>query len=274
LNAAKKKSGLSWEKIYRYCDSDGNGILDMDELRYAVRSPNVLRVSEHTVNDHELCIFFDELDSDKSGGVALAEVLEYLQRGPRKPEEEEARRATKVARVKKNITSALTKLGSEADIRQKFAEADADGEGKFSAYEFEKFVRETLNLGQWDVKGPDLESFYKQLDTDGDGLEVDELLHYIHNEPLKHEREVRYVIKRPKVPTYHERLLKNCAIMTSDMRPMEMRPSTSFSNLGRIRGARYRLSVSSTPGLLQPGELYRRPNTTHGNMNRAASGPL
>ena len=29
-----------------------------------------------------------------------------------------------------------------------------------------------LAFPRWDVKGPDLENFYTQLDSDGDGLEV------------------------------------------------------------------------------------------------------
>jgi hypothetical protein len=135
-------------------------------------------------------------------------------------------------------------------------------------------VRKTLKLSQWDIKGPDLDSFYQQLDTDGDGLEVDELLNYITNRPLKGDREVKFVIKRPKVDTYHEKLLKDCSIMTSDTKPLRMRPTTSFSNLGRSRQGVYRLPVAVTTGLLQPGNIYSRPHTTHGNMSRAASGPL
>jgi Ca2+-binding EF-hand superfamily protein len=278
LNAAKQKSGLSWERIYKYCDSDGNGILDIDELRYAVRSANILRVSEHTVNEHELLTFFNELDADNSGGVALAEVLEYLQRGPRNPEEELARKETKVARVKKTLSTSFLKLGSESTIRQAFADADRDSEGKLSYYEFETFVRQRLKLTQWDVKGPDLENFYTQLDSDGDGLEVDELLNYIRDRPLKDDLKTKYAIKKPRLLSHREKLLREAAVMndpTPVERTMQLRPSSSFSNLGRSKMALTRLPVSLTTGLLQVDPGYARPHTTGAKgLHKAASGPL
>ena len=41
LRAAKGRSGLSWQQIYVMCDEDGNGVLDFNELKNAVRSPEV-----------------------------------------------------------------------------------------------------------------------------------------------------------------------------------------------------------------------------------------
>ena len=47
-----------------------------------------------------------------------------------------------------------------------------------SPYEFNTFVRTKLQLNTWAVRNKDLDEFYAELDTDGDGLEVEELIAY------------------------------------------------------------------------------------------------
>ena len=39
------RSGLTWETIYQMCDEDGNGLLDYEELKTAVR-PREMGVSK------------------------------------------------------------------------------------------------------------------------------------------------------------------------------------------------------------------------------------
>merc|ERR1719409_1037387 len=87
------------------CDKDQSGYLYLRELTTAVRT--ILNVPEYGICDYELRTLFSEMDADRSGGVNIEELLNYLQQGFRTPEEIAARAQVRIQRVRKNLKTAF-----------------------------------------------------------------------------------------------------------------------------------------------------------------------
>lgn len=265
LNAAKARSKLTLEQFFDACDKNKSGSLDYGELQKAVRS--TLNVPAHCVCDYELKLLFQRIDADGRGGIDLAELIEYLAHGIKRPEDEAKRYALRMQRVRKNLQMGFQKLSAkergEMAIRKLFNKIDMDGEGKLSLFEFNFFVRNTLKLSRWDVMNEDLEQFYKFMDKNNDGVDVMELLTFIRNNDKDRMHdfsfyEDRKTVKAEKKLTYRQQLLElRPSSSPSSIRPSDpageplavLRPSSSFMNLGRSREPACR---PVTPSLCSP----------------------
>jgi Ca2+-binding EF-hand superfamily protein len=180
VNAAQRRSGLSWEKVFAEADADGSGTLTQAELKQVIREKLGLR---STINDHDVKALFEHVDCDCSGSIELEELLDYMRTGSVQDDSDEAnlvKNAKRVERVQQAISLAFSKISSnEADIRKLFHDIDPDGDGTLSEFEFMGFVRDDLKLSIWNCKKKDLMAFYHYLDKDGDGLDVDDLVDYV-----------------------------------------------------------------------------------------------
>merc|ERR1719235_1883405 len=247
---------------------------------------SILKVSSTSVNDRELKILFRMLDNDGSGDIELAELLNYLQRGKRTPEEEAARRDRYVQRVRKALNLAFGRLSTnEHDVKALFKKIDADGGGTLSFFEFETFVRFDLKVSTFSVKTSDLKSFYAYLDADHNGLEVEELLSFLKEA----KKRTRVFDKRPKSapgvfarsrPTYGQTLQDRAFQMTIDPALANTKGgnlpfSASFTNLGRTRPGVTRLAAATAASMpaLRYDERARPQSAPAGGMRRKQSAP-
>jgi len=254
IRAAKARRGKTWEQLFQECDRDHSGTLDWSELNGKVRS--VLGIPTQTVCDYELRILFNEIDKDRSSSISIAELLEYVDRGPKRPEDEALKFNQRMQRTRKNLQMAAMKLSTiDADIRKLFKKLDMDGSNKLSFFEFEYFVRKDLKLTNWDVKGADIEHFYDFLDRDNDGIEVEELMGYIQRKDREQDRsqlgaQAFYV--KPAAPqisrkrrTYRQEILETSQrhMSRSASAPSgRLSSSYGFSCLGREHRSTSRMS--------------------------------
>lgn len=65
-----------WEALFRSYDSDGNGELDEEELRRAVRRD--LQIPEHELSDGDLRRLFVKIDADNSGAISADELRDFM----------------------------------------------------------------------------------------------------------------------------------------------------------------------------------------------------
>merc|ERR1719281_1111199 len=178
LNAAKSRRGLTWAQLFERCDDDGSGTLDFSELVIAVRK--VLGVLEQTVNIHELKVLFKTLDTDGGGDIALSEFVGFLQHGPVDDKTAAYHKETKIRKVRKRLQDVFKRrAGNEYQIRLLFKKVDEDGEGTLDLSEFTYFIRVELKQTEADISTSDLKAFYKFLDEDGSGLEVEEVIQFV-----------------------------------------------------------------------------------------------
>jgi len=254
LVAARVQSNMCWEELFRACDRNKSGSLDWKEFKGMVR--DTLRVPPQSVCDHELKVLFTDRDKDGNAALEVAEFLEYLQRGARRPEEEETRLNQRLERVRRNVQMAFSQLSqSEADVRSLFQRLDKDNSGGLSPYEFSLFIRQDLKLSCWHVQNADLESFYKHLDQTGDGIDVEEFLAYIRQCGKAQQRngpESFYVAPanagrfsgtRRRRKTYKEQLEDGLA--RSESCPVARISHSSFASTGRDRRPASRVAASA-----------------------------
>jgi Ca2+-binding EF-hand superfamily protein len=76
---AQRVADLGWKRLFESVDTDGNGELDVDEFRAALRTHGL---SEQEVSDTELAEVFNLIDSDGGGSLSSSEFVAAL----RKPE--------------------------------------------------------------------------------------------------------------------------------------------------------------------------------------------
>merc|ERR1719281_2277777 len=203
LNAGKARKGLSWAQLFKLCDADGSGTLDFAELIVAVR--NVLGVLEQTVCIYDLKVLFGTLDMDGGDDIALSEFVGFLQHGPVDERTEAYHKETKIRKVRKRLQEVFRRrAGNEYQIRLLFKRVDADGEGSLDMDEFTFFIRKELKQTEADISSSDLKAFYKFLDEDGSGLEVEEVIQFVCGTGEK-PRDVSAVQLRP---TFREQLLR------------------------------------------------------------------
>lgn len=290
LNAAKVQSKMSLEQLFNACDHNKSGSLDIKELEHAVRC--VLKVPDTTVCHYELKLLYHTMDTDKKGGltesgarekggVDIAELFAYLAQGSRRPEDEEARKSQRLQRVRKNLQMGFQKLSAkergEMAIRKLFNRIDLDGEGKLSPFEFNYFVRNGLKLSRWDVMNEDLVNFYKVLDVDGDGLEVEELIDFIKGNNRKVKEGGDFSMYEGRSAPKAERKKTHKQVLE------EMRPSSSVGSLIRPLSPRELVERRCvTPGSQSPGpgvaaydlrEYFAlRPSSSFVNLGRTRPG--
>jgi len=276
INAAKVRTKQTSEKLFHECDKDGSGTLCLNELKATIRT--TLKMPPNAVNDHEIGLLFAALDGDGSGDVELQELLEYLQKGKRSEEEEEAHKALQIKRTKKAVQMAFAKINcNEAAVRQLFAKIDADGGGKLSMCEFTTFVRQDLKLSQWDCKNRDLAALFENMDENGDGIDVDEFFAYLKDvkstktagpsnlAPASTTQYGGRGLRRRQ--TYRQLLQSDCTasyrLSKSESQP-QMPQLSSFVNLGRSAPSCSRLHMSSATDFVRMSS-----NPRHGSRDGA-----
>lgn len=260
INKAKIRIGLSWEQIFLACDEDASGLIDFKEFLKTVRT--VLGLGERTICKYDLRLLFDAVDVDKSGDLDLEELYAFLSKGRPTQAELVARGKQRFARAWKALSEALGRMKmTEADIRFLFRKIDLDDSGVISEDEFFRFVRYDLQLSPWLCKETDLGLFYRTLDTDGDGLEVEELIRYLKQEKratLSNGRSTGGSLSRLQtLPTYRQVLLKDCLgshrLSVSESAP-KIPSGASFLNLGRSRAPTSRSGSCSLQALAERAE--------------------
>jgi len=264
--AAKSRKGMSWQDIFSKCDKDGSGYLELSELHMAIRES--LNVPENAICTYELNTLFKEMDADRSGGVNIEELLNYLTQGHRTQEEVEARAQVRIMRVRKNLKMAFQSLGkNEMSIRKLFNKLDMDSDRTLSLYEFRTFVRMELKLSFWDVCNTDLDDFFKFIDKDGRGITAEELWGFVKSshqdkpgnfsvyQPAD-KSENSEARRRIKNKTHKQKLLEDSFRSTSLPNLSRMPFSPSVVSLGRSRGPTSRNSLDlSSMRFFQPEKL-------------------
>jgi len=258
INAAKARQGKTWQDVFGKCDKDQSGYLDLRELTTAVRT--ILNVPEYGICDYELRTQFSEMDQDRSGGVNIEELLNYLQQGFRTQEEIAARAQVRIQRVRKNLKTAFQQVHSnESSLRKLFSKLDMDSDCTLSLYEFRTFVRMNLKLSFWDLNNTDIDDFFQYLDKDGQGISVDELIAFVRSNNAPDQRAQQYSFiewvpkgqqsagpkKRLKTKkTYKQTLLEDSFRSTSMPNLSRLPYTSSVVSLGRSYAPTSRSSLS------------------------------
>lgn len=145
INAAKSRLQKSWEDVFGSCDKDKSGSLDYREFEEGVRT--ILNLPANAVCHNDLLTIFNEIDVDGSGGVNIEELLGYLTKGYRTPEEIASRAQVRIQRVRRALKMAFQNLATnDAALKKLFYKVDMDGDSSLSLYEFKTFVRMELKL--------------------------------------------------------------------------------------------------------------------------------
>merc|ERR1740121_610237 len=251
ITAAGIREGKNWEELFIRCDKNVDGLLDWRELKTMVRE--TLKIPSTAVCDNELHMLCQEIDKDGNSTIDLTELLGYLQHGPVRPQDQEAKLEQRMRRVQRNIRLAFADISAnEGDLRKLFTALDRDGSQTLSLYEFHSFVRDELGISRWDVGINDLNEFYRVLDPNCDGIDINEL--------LTHVRKVGKTTassdwlsgsaarQRHRKFKTHKQALADAGPKRSASLPNvgPRTPTHSFSSQGRDRVARNRLATSLT----------------------------
>lgn len=259
INKAKSRLGLTWEEIFKSCDEDNSGLVSFKEFLKTVRT--VLSLSERTVCVYDLRLLFDAVDTDKSGDLDLEELYSFLSKGRPTQAELVARGKKRFEKSWKALSEAFGRTSDNPgkNIRFLFKKIDEDNSGTITEEEFLRFVRLDLEIAPWACKETDLGLFYRALDTDGDGLKVEELMRHLAGS--KGRSSTRSGPKPPALlqttPTYRQVLLKDClgSYRLSKNESAPVIPSgSSFLNLGRSRAPTSRYGSTSQQALAERAE--------------------
>jgi len=175
-----RKSKESWDELFLSADKDRSKSLDAKELTEVVREK--LHIPESSLPDHELQVVFAEIDMDKTGNISGPEFSRFVSRGPRNPEEEAKLFAIRVQRVHRNLRLGMRNYKTDdAAVRKLFDRIDRGCDGRISMHELMNFVRDDLKLTKWDVFESEMKAFYKSMDCNNDGLDVNELVQLIRH---------------------------------------------------------------------------------------------
>ncbi|CAK8986764.1 unnamed protein product [Durusdinium trenchii] len=179
LVGAKSRQKESWDELFQAADKDRSRMLDLKELKIVIREK--LHIPESALTDFEIQSIHGEIDLDQSGVIDWSEFLTFVARGPKRPEDEAKLFALRTKRVHRNLRMAFNKFQTDqAAVQKLFEKIDRGSDGKISIHELLSFVRSDLKLSKWDVFESEMKSFYRTMDTDGDGVVVEELLQFIH----------------------------------------------------------------------------------------------
>lgn len=247
----KNRRGKSWQEVFAKCDKDQSGLLNYAELSNAVRDS--LNIPECVIYNYELKILFEEIDADGSGEVSIEELLQYLTQGHKTPEQVAAKAQVRLQRVRKSLKTALQAVASnEMAMRKMFANLDKDGDSTISQNEFISFVRKKLALTSWDVSDTDIKDFFKHLDRDGGGVQVDEFIAFVRSNQLDRPNDATALPPTPhrhqmrggvKMKTYKQRLLEDNLRSVSLPDLSRLPYTSSVVGLGRTCGPRGRNSL-------------------------------
>jgi len=197
-----------------------------------------LRIPPQTICENDLKLLFHEMDKNNNESVDAAELIEYIQHGPRRQQDDAAMLNVRIHRVKRNMRLAFQSIGgSDMDAYKIFAHMDLDSSTRLSQYEFNSFVRNDLGLTRWDVQNSSLDDFFTHLDRNGDGLDVNELIGFLkqqHRDRTSIGPQSLYVppktLKVDRKRKTHKQQLQD-TMQKSTSLPILHTPS--FTNLGR-----------------------------------------
>jgi len=254
LIGAKSRQKASWQELFAAGDKDRNKSLDVKEVKHVIREK--LHIPETSMADYEIHAIFDGVDLDGSGAIDLDEFLKYVSRGPIRPEDEEKLFAKRTQRVHRNLRMGFSRFRSnELAVSKLFEHIDLEGDGRISLHELNLFMRRDLKLSQWDVFDSDLKVFYKSLDENGDGVDVNELLQFIQKTKKSNSAvgngkfsfvEDRCSKVARKKPTYKSQLLSQMQ-KSQSAGNLQSRDSTQLSK------SRSASSLVSTPSFVNLG---------------------
>lgn len=241
LTAAGMRYGKSWEDVFDVSDKNRDGQLTHQEFLALVRV--TLRVLPTTICDHDLKVLFQEIDKNGSGTVDVAELIEYVQHGPRRPQDTVAKLKHRMERVRRNLRLAFQSIGgNEMDVRKIFSYVDLDGSTRLSLYEFNVFVRRELGLTRWDIQNTALTEFFSFMDVNGNGtIELVELVEYARMQSKDcRQLGAQNLYSPPETPTrdrkrksHRQKLADELVLKKSTSLPALC--TSPFTNLGRER---------------------------------------
>lgn len=271
INAAKSRLQKSWEDVFGSCDKDKSGSLDYREFEEGVRT--ILNLPANAVCHNDLRTIFNEIDVDGSGGVNIEELLGYLTKGYRTPEEIASRAQVRIQRVRRALKMAFQNLATnDAALKKLFYKVDMDGDSSLSLYEFKTFVRMDLKLSFWDVNNSDAEEFYRHLDANNaNGVTVEELIAAVRTNSTSRTKHFSFTAEpltptnsRPssrqsKRKTFKQTLLEESFRSASMPDLSKMRYTASVVSRGRERMPATRSSLSKDSQMFfDPGGPERR----------------
>lgn len=151
-------------QLFRYCDKDGSGSIDKDELG------SVMHELGRDLDDDELTALMNQLDRDGNGDVDFDEFLEGMGKwflsssgpGDSKPEEE-------------------AMFGLEADeiaeARKIFDAVDKDGSGKIDTSE----LKEAMQASGREATDEDVKALMRRLNVVGDEIDFETFCRGFHS---------------------------------------------------------------------------------------------
>lgn len=249
ITAAAIREGKSWEALFVKCDKNVDGILDWRELKAMVRE--TLKIPSMAVCENELHMLRQEIDKDDNNTIDLTELLGYLQHGPVRPQDQQAKMEQRMKRVQRNLRLAFADVSSnEGDLRKLFISLDRDGSNTLSLAEFHSFVRDELGISRWDVGINELNEFFRLLDPNGDGIDINELMTHVRkngkavtSSDWLSSSATRQ--RHQKLKTYKQALADARPRRSSSLPNVGLgTPTHSFSSQGRERMARNRLAAT------------------------------
>mmetsp|Transcript_106864 Transcript_106864/g.189916 ORF Transcript_106864/g.189916 Transcript_106864/m.189916 type:complete len:280 (+) Transcript_106864:96-935(+) len=257
LVGAKRLQKQSWEELFSAFDKDRSHALDLKELKTVVREG--LLIPQHSLCDHDLAVLFAEIDGNGGGSIDLTEFLTFVARGPKPENHDEMMFAKRTGRVQRNLRVGFQKYSSNDNaIAQLFDHMDKEDDGKISLHELTSFIRKDLKLSQWDIFNSDLKTFYKSLDEDGDGIDIQEFVNFIQHNNRKKGKQFAatdgFGFGKPvrKHSTYRSQLLRQLspAHSTSSLPDATSRPGSSTSSMSSSAST---ISMASSPSFVNLG---------------------
>lgn len=279
INAARSRSGITWEELFKRLDADKSGTLDENELLKHIRVQIALPVQ--TVSDNEVQTLFEEMDVDGSGTVDLAELFGYLQQGKKTSEQELARVERRVQRVKKNLQMSFTKINAwDGEVGKLFRKLDLDGDAQLSRWELADFVRQDLKLSRWDVTNQDLEDFWRAMrsaeagNAMEDGVNLKMFKTYVQAKSMDSKGKVgaHNLYTKPDVPkatrrqTYKQTLIEHSKPNTAASLPPR---SSSLPELSSSSSPNSRQQMTSSRSGTPMFSRVRSPSSSFSNTGRS-----
>jgi Ca2+-binding EF-hand superfamily protein len=204
--ACVSKSGYDWQRLFRQMDRNGDGALNLDELRQGIRRD--LRLSDRTVTDKDVKYLFNMIDEDHSGEISFQEFFGYIRKGDQKSEEMKAqKKARRLAETRRAIMIAVGKSGyfNAGRLRELFKSHDDDYSGTLDYGEFQFFLREATGSKTWDFSDQDVRHLFESIDADkSGGVDAEEFLDFVFKGSIGGAEislpTLEKVNPRPKVP--------------------------------------------------------------------------
>jgi len=221
-------SGRQLDVLFGRFDRDGSGQLDEDEVRRALR--RTLKIPPSVVTDPEISALCTMLDSDGSGTVSIAEIVDFLNadvNAPRLEEEYDKKKATLDqlnAALKELVADQRSKTaawkiddscskvtpvkGLELDslpVLSKGGEQSPKRKKPLEPRVVER-VRGKMSKAAYGSGGRDLQEVFGRFDKDGSGqLEDAEL-----------RRAIRFTLKIPNYAISDSEISSLCSMLDSD----------------------------------------------------------